>query len=85
MEQHTKKPVNLLSKQAKQVALLMRDNKGSFLKGHIQPSGGQCYRLMDANMNPISNVTQLKVMELIAAGFVQYEGKTLCYTGKVIN
>jgi hypothetical protein len=85
MDQKHKKPVPLLSKKAKEFAVLMRDNKGSFLKGHVKPSGDQCYRLMDANMNPIANVTQQKVLELCAAGFVHHEGKTLCYTGKVIN
>lgn len=80
-----KPPVNLLSKQAKEIAYLMRDNKGSFLKGHIRPSGEQCYRLVDAKMNLICNVTANKVMELIQSGFVEKGERLLVYNGKEIR
>lgn len=85
MMSNIKPPANLLSKQAKEIAYLMRYNKGSFLKGHMRPNGEQCYRLMDAKINPICNVTANKVMELIQNGFVEKGERRLVYNGKQIR
>lgn len=67
------KALKLTPKQ-KEIFDMLTEKKGSVLFKHVKPTGVICYRLLDANRNPVMNIRSGLVDELISKDVLEKSG-----------
>lgn len=67
------KAIKLTPKQ-REIFDLLKKTEGGKLRQHVKKSNTVCYRLLDSAMNPISNIRQGIILDLVDKNLLERDG-----------